>query len=93
MATVRLPSPLRPYANGQTEIQLDGTTVEQAMQDLSGRFPQLQPHLYTGEGRLRAFVHLFVNDEDIENLQGLNTPLRASDNVMIIPSVAGGRTL
>jgi sulfur-carrier protein len=90
MATVRLPSPLRPYANGQTEIQLDGSTVEQAMHGLTGRFPQLQPHLYAGDGNLRAFVHLFVNDEDIDNLQGLNTPLNAADRVMIIPSVAGG---
>jgi adenylyltransferase/sulfurtransferase len=66
--------------------------VEQAMQDLSGRFPSLKPHLYSGDGNLRAFVHLFVNDEDIETLQGLNTPLKETDRVMIIPSVAGGKT-
>jgi sulfur-carrier protein len=60
------------------------------MRGLTGRFPQLQTHLYSGDGNLRAFVHLFVNDEDIENLQGLNTPLGDADRVMIIPSVAGG---
>ncbi len=63
------------------------------MRDLSGKFPQLKPHLYSGDGNLRAFVHLFVNDEDVENLQGLRTPLHETDRVMIIPSVAGGCTV
>ncbi len=92
MPVLRLPTPLRPYANGQVEIKLQGATVAQVMQGLSGEYPQLQPQLYTGDGKLRAFVHLFVNDEDIDNLQGIDTPVKDNDRVMIIPSVAGGNS-
>lgn len=90
MPLLRLPTPLRPYANGQVEIQLQGKTIAQMMRELSDKYPQLQPQLYGGDGQLRAFVHLFVNDEDMENLQGIDTPVGEEDRVMIIPSVAGG---
>ncbi|MDD5368357.1 MAG: MoaD/ThiS family protein [Anaerolineaceae bacterium] len=90
MSVVRLSTPLRPYANGQTEVQLRGQTVEQAMRYLIEYYPSLKKHLYADDGNLRPYVHLFLNDEDIQQLQGMQTPLQEADRMMIVPSIAGG---
>ncbi len=91
MATLRLSTPLRPYAGGKSEVQLAGQTVAEAMDALVHQYPDLKPHLFNGEGALRSYVHLFINEEDIQQLNGLKTPLRESDRMMVIPSIAGGR--
>ncbi len=90
MATIRLSTPLRPYANGQIEVYLNGNTVGEVIGNLVDRFPALQPHLYQSNGELRSFVHLFVNDEDVQQLEGLKTPVSNDDRLMILPSIAGG---
>jgi molybdopterin converting factor small subunit len=90
MSVVRLSTPLRPYVNGQTEVKLQGNTVDQAMRNLTESYPSLKPHLYAEDGNLRSYVHLFINDEDIQQLQGMDTPLQEADRMMIIPSIAGG---
>jgi len=90
MATLRIPTPLRPYAEGQSEVTVQGTTVSEALDDLTGRYPALRQHLFSEDGSLRAFVNLFLNDEDVRHLQGGETPIRESDRLMILPSIAGG---
>ena len=90
MTQLRIPTPLRPYAGGQTEVEVQGQTVSQAMNDLVSRYPALRKHLFSDEGELRAFVNLFLNDEDIRHLQGVETPLKEGDRLMLIPSIAGG---
>ena len=90
MATLRIPTPLRPYAEGQSEIKVQGATVGAALDDLVTRFPALKKHLFTEEDELRPFVNLFLGDEDVRHLQGVDTPLRDGDKLMIIPSIAGG---
>jgi adenylyltransferase/sulfurtransferase len=60
------------------------------MQEVTDRFPALRPHLFNGDGQLRPFVNLFLNDENIRDLQGLETPLSTDDRLMLIPSIAGG---
>lgn len=90
MATLRIPTPLRPYAEGQSEVTVRGTTVSEALDDLTGRYPALRQHLFSEDGSLRAFVNLFLNDEDVRHLQGGETPIRESDRLMILPSIAGG---
>ena len=90
MITLRIPTPLRPYADGQSEVSLQTNTVGDALEELTSRYPELKKHLFTEDGELRAFVNLFLNEEDIRYLQGTETPLKEGDRLTIIPSIAGG---
>lgn len=90
MTILRIPTPLRPYAEGQSEISVAGATVGEALNDLVRQFPALQKHLFGETGELRPFVNLFLGDEDVRHLQGVDTPLKEGDKLMIIPSIAGG---
>jgi len=90
MPVLRIPTPLQNYTDGQGEIPVQGKDVAQAMEDLTRQFPALRPHLFNGRGELRPFVNLYLNDEDIRHLQGVETPLQESDRLMLIPSIAGG---
>jgi len=91
MAILKIPTPLRSYTDGQAEITVAGTNVAEAMNQLVEKFPTLKPHLYNGDGRLRPFVNLFVGENNVNDLQGLETPLAADARVVLIPSIAGGR--
>jgi MoaD family protein len=90
MSKIHIPTPLRPYAGKQSTIDVGGSTVGEAMSALLQRHPELKKHLYTEDGKLRAFVNLYVNDEDIRHLQKENTTIRDGDNISIVPSIAGG---
>jgi molybdopterin converting factor small subunit len=90
MPILKIPTPLRFYTNGQAEVPVQGGTVHEVMGSLVEQFPALQPHLYSPEGNLRAFVNLFVGEDNIKDLQGLNTPLHADAQIRLIPSIAGG---
>lgn len=90
MVTLRIPTPLRPYAGGASEVEVQSQTVGEALDELTHQYPSLRRHLFTDEGDLRTFVNLFLNDEDIRQLQGANTPLKPGDRLMILPSIAGG---
>jgi molybdopterin converting factor small subunit len=90
MPFLRIPSPLRSYTGGLGEVTVQGCTVAEAMQDLVKQYPTLQPHLYNQQGRLRHFVNLFVWENNIKDLQGLDTPLEETDRLLLIPSIAGG---
>ena len=90
MATLRIPTPLRAYTGGQSEVSVSGGTAGEALNELVGQFPALKPHLFKEDGELRMFVNLFKGEENIKDLQGLQTPLAAADRLMIIPSIAGG---
>jgi MoaD family protein len=91
MTILRIPTPLRPYAEGAGEIDVQAKTVSEAMVELTTAYPALRKHLFTDEGDLRVYVNLFLNDEDIRHLDGVNTKLSDGDRLMIIPSIAGGR--
>jgi len=90
MTTLRIPTPLRPYAGGQSQVSVQGATVGEALKDLVAQFPTIKKHLFTETDELRPFVNLFLGDEDVRHLQGVNTPLKDGDKLMIIPSIAGG---
>src|SRR2546421_1758825 len=90
MSKVHIPTPLRQSVGKQASVDVQGKTVAEAMTALVARHPDLRRHLYTEEGKLRAFVNLYVNDEDIRYLQKEATPLSDGDNVSIVPSIAGG---
>jgi len=91
MVTLKVPTPLRTYTNGLTEINVQGSTVGAAVDDLVAQHPALRPHLYNGQAELRPFVNLFLNNENVKDLNGLETPLKEGDRLMLIPSIAGGR--
>lgn len=87
---IQIPTPLRTFADGRAEIEVDATTVGEALGGLVRRYPDLARHLYADSGALRSFVNVFVNDEDSRHLQGEQTPVKAGDTVLIVPSIAGG---
>src|SRR5262249_35308839 len=88
--TILIPTPLRPYVDKQESVQIAGKTVGEALTNLTQRYGDLRRHLYTDEGRLRSFVNVYLNDEDIRYLQRESTPLNPGDTLSIVPSVAAG---
>src|SRR5438552_18047682 len=90
MARILIPTPLRPYTDKQDAVDATGATVAELLADLTTKHSGLKAHLYNDQGKLRSFVNIYVNDEDIRYLQKEQTPVTATDTVSIIPSVAGG---
>lgn len=90
MATLKIPTPLRTYTGGQAEVKVNGANVAEAMDHLIQQFPTLKPHLYNADGKLRPFVNLFVGEDNVNELQGLDTPLGENARLLLIPSIAGG---
>ena len=87
---VLIPTPLRPFTDKQDAVDVAGATVGELLADLTRQFGGLKKHLYTDDGRLRSFVNIYVNDEDIRYLQKEQTPVKPGDSLSIVPSVAGG---
>jgi len=87
---VSIPTPLRRYTDGNGVIEVSGGSVSSAMDSLLQRYPSLKKQLYTDDGRLRSFVNVYVNDEDIRYLQRADTTVQAGDTISIVPSIAGG---
>jgi adenylyltransferase/sulfurtransferase len=90
MPTIALPTPLRPYADGRDAIDSGGSTVAEALAELTERHPKLRRHLFDDGGRLRSFVNVYKNDEDVRFLDGEATGLAPGDTLWIVPSIAGG---
>lgn len=87
---VRLPTVLRGYAGGQSNVEAEGATVGDALDDLVHRFPGMAGQVVTDDGSLHKFVNVYVNDDDIRYLSSLETKLAGSDVISILPAVAGG---
>lgn len=90
MASIRIPTPLRAYTDGRSEVVVSGGSVREAMADLTRQYPALEPHLYDGQAGLRPFVNVFLGELNIHDLQGLDTQLGANSRLMLVPSIAGG---
>ncbi len=89
---VLIPTALRQYAGGQSEVLVEARTVGEALDQLTGAHAELRKHLYGDQSALRSFVNVYVNDEDIRHAERLQTPVKEGDTVMIVPSIAGGAT-
>lgn len=87
---VLIPTPLRPYASRRESVECDARTVGEALETLIDQFSELRRHLFADDGRLRSFVNVYVNDEDIRYLAKEKTPIKAGDTISIVPSIAGG---
>ena len=90
MIRVRVPTPLRPMTGGKSEIEMEGNTVAQLIENLGAAHPGLKERLYDEKGEVRRFINIYVNEEDIRFLTGTDTPLKDGDEVSIIPAIAGG---
>ncbi|PYV30962.1 MAG: molybdopterin synthase sulfur carrier subunit [Acidobacteria bacterium] len=87
---VVIPTPLRQYVGKRDAVEVQATTIGEALAHLTAEYGDLRRHLYTEDGRLRSFVNVYLNDEDIRFLQKEQTPLNANDVITIVPSIAGG---
>jgi len=90
MAQIQIPSPLRQYTGKQATVSVLAKTVGDALTSLVSQHPDLKRHLYNEDGKLRAFVNVYVNDEDMRYLQKEATSLEDGDTISIVPSIAGG---
>jgi molybdopterin converting factor small subunit len=88
--TVRIPTQLRPLAGGNSDVKLDGASVGEVLKSLEAAYPGFQDRLFDESGKLRRFVNVFVADEDIRFLDGLDTAVAEGATVSIVPAVAGG---
>ena len=89
MTTIRIPTPLRPYAGGNGSVKVTGSSVGAALNSLTEQYPDLRQHLFE-DGQLRSFVNVYLNQEDVRYLEGEETAVGENDTLMIIPSIAGG---
>jgi len=87
---ILIPTPLRQYAAKKDTVDVQAKTVGEALSGLTSQYSDLRRHLYTDDGKLRAFVNVYLNDEDIRYLQKENTPVQDGDTLSIVPSIAGG---
>ncbi len=90
MTKVMIPTPLRPFTDKQDAVEIAGSTVGEILTQLTVKYEGLRKHLYNEDGKLRSFVNIYLNDEDIRYLQREKTPVKSGDTLSIIPSVAGG---
>ncbi|GAB1471369.1 MoaD/ThiS family protein [Chloroflexota bacterium] len=90
MTMLRIPTPLRTYTGGKSEVSVSGEKISEALADLTVQYPAIKTHLFNENGELRPFVNLFVGEHNIKDLQGVDTPIKDGDRVMLIPSIAGG---
>jgi adenylyltransferase/sulfurtransferase len=90
MAKVLIPTPLRQFADKKDSVEVAGATVGAVLGTLTTQFPDMKKNLFNDEGKLRSFVNIYVNDEDIRYLQKDSTAVKDGDTVSIVPSIAGG---
>jgi molybdopterin synthase sulfur carrier subunit len=90
MIKVRIPTPLRPLTKGQGEVESNGSSVTEMIDNLEASHPGLKDRLCDDKGELRRFVNVYVNEEDIRFLKGKDTALKDGDEVSIVPAIAGG---
>src|SRR5688500_3045733 len=88
--TIHIPTPLRPFTDKLESVEVNGATVGELLADLTKKYDGLRKHLYSDDGKLRNFVNVYLNDEDIRYLQREQTPVKPGDSLSIVPSVAGG---
>jgi molybdopterin synthase sulfur carrier subunit len=90
MATVKIPPVLRPKTGGQAEVEIGGGNVGEVLRSLAGEFPDTKEQLFGEDGELNRYVNVYLNDEDVRVLQGLETAVKDGDTVHILPAMAGG---
>lgn len=93
MATVIIPTPLRKFTNNTAKLSVQADSISEMIQKLTSEFPDLKKHLLDANGKIPSFINIFVDDDDIRNLQQEQTVLKQTTTVSIVPAIAGGSTL
>ena len=91
MSTVKIPPVLRSHTGGEKEVSADGADVGQVLRSLAEAHPDTEPQIFAEDGSLNRYVNVYLNDEDVRVLDGLETPVRPDDTLVILPAMAGGR--
>jgi molybdopterin converting factor small subunit len=87
---IQIPTALRAFTDKQSEVRAEGATVEEAISALAVLHPDIKQHLYDENGALRSFINIYFGDTNIKSLNGLKTPLKDGDTIMLVPAIAGG---
>ena len=90
MATVRIPTPLRKLTDGKEQVSAAGATIGEVLANLDGSYPGIKARICDDDGQVKRFVNIFANDEDIRFLENLDTRVSETDEVSIVPAIAGG---
>jgi len=90
MPTLKVPALMKTYLDGQTEITVNGATIALALEDAVTRYPSLRFHIFDSVGKVRRHINLFVNENNIKALSGIETPVAEADKIILIPSISGG---
>jgi sulfur-carrier protein len=88
--TIEIPTAFRRFTEGSTKVHTGATTVAEALNDLTAKFPALSRHVRDDQGQIRQFLNVYLNEEDIRFLDGESSPLKDGDRVLLVPSIAGG---
>ena len=87
---IEIPSALKQYVNNQDEVEVDGSSVEEALGSLCTQFNELKLKLFDGDGKVRNFINVYLNDHDIRYADGMNSAVKDGDSIQIVPSISGG---
>ncbi len=87
---IEIPSALKQYVNNQDEVEVNGSSVEEALDSLCTQFTELKPNLFDEDGKLRNFINVYLNDDDIRYAEGMKSPVEDGDSIQIVPSISGG---
>lgn len=88
--SVRIPTPLRKFTGGKSEVEVNGATVSDVLEDLEANFPGIRDKLCDDQGAVRKFLNIYINDEDIRFMEDLATQVREGDSIALVPAIAGG---
>ena len=91
MATIKIPPVLRGSVGGEKEVQASGSDVKEVLRSLASQHPATESQLFSEDGELNRYVNVYLNDEDVRVLEGLDTPVKEQDTLVILPAMAGGR--
>jgi len=91
MAVVHIPSPLRRYTNNLSKVEAAGGTIGEIIESLESQYPGVKSRLCESDGQIKRYVNIFVNEDEVRTLQGIESAVGASDKVSIIPAMAGGK--
>lgn len=91
MPTVLVPTPLRRLTANQAKVDVAGDTVDSLLRNLDAAYPGIGERLFDGDGQIKRFINVFVNDDEVRSLQGLATPVSEEDRISIVPAMAGGK--
>ena len=87
---IEIPSALKQYVNNQDEVEVVGNSVEEALDSLCAQFTELKPNLFDEDGKVRNFINVYLNDDDIRYAEGMKSEVKDGDSIQIVPSISGG---